>query len=78
MQGALFEDGSDSPLFTGTPIPVHERQPARPAVLPGQLLLLQPACKTCLDCGEIRVGNEIRFCWCGAGQQMRRQKGESA
>ena len=77
MQDALFDDGSDMPLFTETPIPVSERRLPRPAVLPGQLLLLDAACRTCLDSGEIRMGSEVRFCWCQAGQEMRRRKGES-
>jgi hypothetical protein len=75
MQDALFDDGSDLPLFTETPIPVNERKPTRPAVLPGQLILLEPACRTCMDCGEIRIGRQVRFCWCQAGQEVRRQKG---
>ena len=77
MQNALFDDGSDMPLFTETPIPVNERRLARPAVLPGQLLLLDSACRTCLDSGEIRIGNEVHFCWCVVGQEMRRRKGET-
>lgn len=75
MQNALFDDGSDLPLFTVTPVPFTERHPARSMIFPDQILLLAPACRTCFDGGEIRVGKQVRFCWCAAGQALRRQRG---
>ena len=74
MQGTLFDDGSDLPLFTVTPVPVVERESAGSTISPAQILLLQPACRTCLDLGEIKVGKKVRFCWCQAGQELRRRK----
>lgn len=74
MQHPLFDDGRDLPLFTLTPIPVSDSRPPRPTIPPEQWLLLEPACRTCLDGGEIRVGAQVRFCWCPAGQEVRRRK----
>jgi hypothetical protein len=76
MQRVLFEDGSDTPLFTLTPVPVIERESTRRVVSPNQILLLEPACRTCLDGGEIRMGKHVRFCWCQAGQELRHQRGQ--
>jgi len=72
MQDALFEDGSDMPLFTETRDP---RQASaglpRPAVLPGQLLLLDAACRTLpWTAAKSAWASEVRFCWCPAGQEM--------
>jgi hypothetical protein len=74
VQDVLFADGSDLPLFSLMPVPVIEREAARPRVSLDQMLLLEPACRTCLDLGEIRVGQLVRFCWCPMGDEVRRRK----
>ena len=74
MQDVLFADGSDLPLFSLMPVPVIERVAAHSTISPDQILLLQPACRTCFDLGEIRMGKRVHFCWCPAGQEMRRRK----
>ena len=74
MQNALFTDGSDLPLFSLMPVPVIERVAAHSTISPDQILLLEPACRTCLDLGQIRMGTRVLFCWCPAGQEMRRRK----
>jgi hypothetical protein len=74
VQDVLFADGADLPLFTVTPVPVIERESVHSTISPDQILLLDPACRTCLDLGEIRVGKQVRFCWCSAGLEMRRRK----
>ena len=76
MQNALFTDGSDLPLFSLMPVPVVEREATHSRISPDQILLLEPVCRTCLDLGEIRMGKRVHFCWCPAGQEMRRQKGQ--
>lgn len=74
MQHPLFEDGRDLPLFTLTPVPVPDLRVTPAPVARDQLLLLEPACRTCFDGGEIRVGPQVRFCWCLAGQARQRQQ----
>lgn len=76
IQVAMFQGGEDSPLFTGMPVPVFEKE-ARPAgISPEQGLLLEPACRTCMDTGEVRTnGTTVKPCWCAAGQEVRARKG---
>ena len=77
MQDVLFADGSDLPLFSLMLVPVIERVAAHSTISPDQILLLEPACRTCFDLGEIRMGKRALFCWCQAGQELRRQRGEA-
>jgi hypothetical protein len=76
VQDVLFADGSDLPLLSLMPVPVIERVAAHSTISPDQILLLEPACRTCFDLGEIRMGKKVCYCWCPAGQELRQQKGQ--
>ena len=77
MQNALFADGSDLPLLSLMPVPVPDHQAStRTVISPDQIMLLEPTCRTCMDLGELRVGKQVRFCWCQAGQELRHQRRE--
>lgn len=61
-QVSMFTDGSDLPLFSGTPIKV-EIAPFVPQVVIKQLGFF--TCAVCRDTGI--VGDKL--CWCEAGRQ---------
>jgi hypothetical protein len=71
----MFPGGEDAPLFTNCPVPVPEPSTRRrQAISQEQGLLLEPACRTCMDTGQISVGADVKYCWCAAGAEAQFRK----
>ena len=61
---AMFDDGSELPLFTNTPVPCSDPEHKTKMQPAGQPLLLEPSCRFCMDGGYLVINGERKRCWC--------------